>query len=214
MVSAAAALGGVGYRGAVVAHVDKLVLAVTSPDEWDHWLASVADPGGVRLRLRKKGSTRLGITYREALEVALCHGWIDGQAQSDDEDFYLQAFTPRRASSPWSQINRDHVERLLAAGRMQPAGQAEIDRAKADGRWNAAYRQRDAMVPPDLQQALDASPKAMAAFAGLSGQNRFAILFRIGNLKRPQTRIRKIGEYVAMLERGETIHPQKSSAPG
>jgi uncharacterized protein YdeI (YjbR/CyaY-like superfamily) len=197
----------------VVAHADKPVLALTSADEWERWLESSADPGGVRLRLRKKGSTKPGITYSDALEVALCHGWIDGQAQSDSEDFYLQAFTPRRARSPWSQINCERAERLLATGRMRPAGQAEIDRAKADGRWDAAYRLRDAVVPPDLQLALDASPTAAAAFARLSSQNRFAILFRIGNVKRPATRARKIGEYVAMLERGETIYPQKATQP-
>jgi uncharacterized protein YdeI (YjbR/CyaY-like superfamily) len=192
----------------VVAHADKPVLAVTSVEEWERWLEASPDPGGVRLRLRKKGSTAPGISYLEAVEVALCHGWIDGQGQSGDENFYLQAFTPRRERSPWSQINRERVERLVSAGRMRPAGQAEVDRAKADGRWDAAYRQRDAVVPPDLQQALDASPTAPAAFAALSSQNRFAILFRIGNVKRAATRERKIREYVAMLERGETIYPQ------
>ncbi|MEO5723205.1 MAG: YdeI/OmpD-associated family protein, partial [Ilumatobacteraceae bacterium] len=119
-------------------------------------------------------------------------------------------FTPRRARSPWSQVNRERVERLIAVGRMRPTGQTEIDRAKADGRWDAAYRQRTATVPPDLQQALDASPGAAAAFADLSSQNRFAILFRLGNVKRQETQARKISEYIAMLERGETIHPQKA----
>ncbi len=138
--------------------------------------------------------------------MALCRGWIDGQIQSDDADFFLQAFTPRRSRSPWSQINRAHVERLINEGRMRPSGQAEIDRAKADGRWQAAYRQKTSTVPEDLQAALDASPSAAAAFARLTSQNRFAILFRLGNLKRAETRQRKLHEYVAMLERGESLH--------
>lgn len=191
----------------MVAHADKPTLYVTSPEAWEHWLEHASDPGGVRVRLRKKRSMKPGITYAEALDVALCHGWIDGQIEGEDDDFFLQAFTPRRVRSPWSRINRGHVERLVAAGRMRPAGQAEVDRAKADGRWDAAYRQRGATVPPDLEQALAASPTAALAFAGLSSQNRFAILFRIGNVKRPETRARKIGEYMAMLERGETIYP-------
>jgi uncharacterized protein YdeI (YjbR/CyaY-like superfamily) len=190
----------------VVAHDDKPVLSVTSTAEFERWIQSADNVGGVRLRLRKKSSKVPGITYAEALDVALCHGWIDGQKQSGDEDSFLQAFTPRRSRSPWSQINRDHVERLINEGRMRPAGQAEVDRAKADGRWQAAYRQKDSPIPEDLRAALDASPTAAVAFEQLTSQNRFAILFRLGNVKRAETRQRKLHEYVAMLERGETLH--------
>lgn len=191
----------------VVAHADKPILYVTAPEEWERWIEGDTTGGGVRLRLRKKSSTKPGITYAEALDVALCHGWIDGQVQSQDEDFFLQAFTPRRARSPWSQVNREHVDRLIAAGRMRAGGHAEIERAKSDGRWDAAYRQRNAPVPEDLQAALAASPAAAQAFAGLSSQNRWAILFRLGNVKRAETRQRKLGEYILMLEQGRTLHP-------
>jgi uncharacterized protein YdeI (YjbR/CyaY-like superfamily) len=177
-----------------------------STDEWERFLES--DPGddGVRLQLRKRSSSAPGITWDDALEVALCFGWIDGQSKRLDEDYMLQAFTPRRRSSPWSQINQGHVERLIAEGRMRPAGQAEIDRAKADGRWDAAYRAKDAAPPADLQAAIDASPAAAAAWPTLTKQNRFAIIFRTTQLKRPESRERAIAKYVAMLERGETLY--------
>jgi uncharacterized protein YdeI (YjbR/CyaY-like superfamily) len=192
----------------VVAHADKPVLYTTTAQEWEQWIeADTTGGGGVRLRLRKKSTTKPGITYAEALDVALCHGWIDGQIQAEDDDFFLQAFTPRRSRSPWSQINRGHVDRLIAAGRMRSGGQAEIDRAKADGRWDAAYRQRDAPIPDDLATALATSPAAAEAFAALSSQNRFAILFRIGNVERAETRQRKLAEYIAMLEQSKTLHP-------
>jgi uncharacterized protein YdeI (YjbR/CyaY-like superfamily) len=175
-------------------------------DEWERWLVTAADDGGVRLRLGKKSSKLAGITYAEALDVALCHGWIDGQIQSESGDYFLQAFTPRRKASPWSKVNREHVARLISEGRMRAGGQAEIDRAKADGRWDAAYQQKNAKLPDDLQVALDANPVAAEFFAGLSSQNRFAIIFRLGNVKRAATRERKLAEYVAMLERGEALH--------
>ncbi len=189
---------------------DKPVLEPETVEEWEAWLA--ANPGldGVRLRLRKKASDRPGITYPEALDSALCFGWIDGQAGALDDDYFLQVFTPRRRRSVWSQRNRDHVARLAAAGRMRAAGLAEVERAKADGRWDAAYRQKDAPVPDDLQAALDASPKADAFFAGLSAQNRFAILFRINSVKLAKTRAAKIETFIAMLERGATPYPQKT----
>jgi uncharacterized protein YdeI (YjbR/CyaY-like superfamily) len=193
----------------VAAVSDKPVLVVSSVEEWEAWLAANPDADGVRLRLRKTSSVQPGITYAQALDSALCFGWIDGQAGALDADYSLRVFTPRRARSIWSQRNRDHIERLTAAGRMRPSGQAEVERAKADGRWDAAYRQRDAPVPADLQLALDASPVAQTSFTGLSGQNRFAILFRIGNVKRASTRAAKVAQFVAMLERGETIYPQK-----
>ncbi len=193
----------------MVAVNDKPILAVDTVGEWEEFLEASPASDGVRLRLRKKASAMAGITYAEALDAALCFGWIDGQAGSLDEDYHLQVFTPRRPRSVWSKRNRDHVERLTALGRMRAAGQLQIDRAKADGRWDAAYRQKDAEVPADLQAALDASPAAAAFFAQLSSQNRFAITFRIGNVKRADTRARKIVTFVEMLERGETLHPQK-----
>jgi uncharacterized protein YdeI (YjbR/CyaY-like superfamily) len=192
---------------------DKPVLVVSSVDEWESWLAANAstDSGahGVRLRLRKNASTQPGITYAEALDGALCFGWIDGQAAAFDGDYTLRVFTPRRARSMWSQRNREHVERLTSKGRMQPAGIAEVERAQADGRWDAAYRQKDAPVPADLQAALDASPQAAAFFAELTSQNRFAILFRINSVKREATRAAKIRTFVTMLENRETVHPQR-----
>jgi uncharacterized protein YdeI (YjbR/CyaY-like superfamily) len=187
---------------------EKPVLEVATVAEWEAFLDAHPDSDGVRLRLRKTASTLPGITYAEALDAALCFGWIDGQRNSLDGDYHLQVFTPRRARSIWSQRNQEHVARLTAAGRMRPSGRAEVDRAKADGRWEAAYSQSKGEVPPDLQAALDASPTAAANFATLSSQNRFAILFRIGNVKQASTRARKIATFVDMLERGETLHPQ------
>lgn len=188
---------------------DKPLLCVDTVAEWEAFLAAPTHDDGVRLRLRKTASSQPGITYAEALDAALCFGWIDGQRGALDDDYHLQVFTPRRSRSIWSQRNRDLVNRLLSEGRMRPAGQAQLDWAKADGRWDAAYRQKDAPVPPDLQVALDASPTAASFFSQLSSQNRFAILFRIGNVKRADTRARKIAGFVEMLERGETHYPQK-----
>lgn len=189
----------------MVAHADKPELHVDSVEEWEQWLDDEPDPGGVRLRLRKKATTKPGITYAEALDVALCFGWIDGQSQSLDADYFLQSFTPRRAKSPWSKINTEHVARLISEGRMRPGGQAEIDRAKSDGRWDAAYSMRDATVPAELQAALDTDPVAAAAFAAQSAQSRFAMIFRLGSLKRASSRTARAAEYVAMLRRGETL---------
>lgn len=190
----------------MVAHADKPELHVDTVAEWERFLENDPDPGGVRLRLRKKATTKPGITYAEALDVALCFGWIDGQSNSVDADYFLQAFTPRRAKSPWSKINTEHVARLIAEGRMREGGQAEIDRAKADGRWDAAYRVRDAVVPDELQAALDADPEAAAAFAAQSSQNRWAMIYRLGSLKRESSRTARTAEYVAMLKRGESLH--------
>jgi len=188
---------------------DRELLLFATAAEFETWLAANLTHDGIRLQLRKKNSTKPGMLYAEALDVALCWGWIDGQKGSLDEDYFFNGFSPRRARSPWSQVNREHVERLTAEGRMRPEGQAEIDRAQADGRWDAAYRQKDAEIPADLQFALDASPAALAMFAKLSSQNRFAILFRIGSVKRAETRERKIAHFVTMLANGETIYPQK-----
>jgi len=189
----------------MVSFADKPILPFVAAGEWEAYLADAPDPGGVRLKLRKKAAVDPGLTYAEALDVALCHGWIDGQAGAFDEQFMLQAFTPRRRASPWSQVNREHVARLIEAGRMRPAGLAEIERAKADGRWDAAYRQKGAEVPPDLLAALEADPAAAAFFATVSGQKRFALLFRLQQLKRPESRERRIREYVELLHDGRTL---------
>ena len=192
----------------MVAARDKPTVNADTVAEWEAFMEANPDHDGVRLRLRRKASVEPGITYAEALDAALCFGWIDGQTGALNDDYHLQVFTPRRARSIWSQRNRDHVERLQQTGRMRATGQQQIDRAKADGRWEAAYRQKDAAVPEDLQSALDSSPSAAAFFVQLSSQNRWAILFRIGNVKRAETRAAKIVMFVGMLERGETVHPQ------
>jgi uncharacterized protein YdeI (YjbR/CyaY-like superfamily) len=188
---------------------DKPILEFDAVEEWERYLEGETHPHGVRLRVRKITSAKPGILVADALQVALCFGWIDGQRNGLDEDYLLQAFSPRRPRSTWSQVNREFVEKLIAEGRMRPAGQAEIDRAKADGRWDAAYRQKDTPVPDDLRAALDANPAAAALFERLSAQNRFAVLFRIGNVKRAETRERKIAGYVADLANGVTIYPQR-----
>lgn len=190
----------------MASRTNKPELHVDTVAEWEDWLDSNPDQGGVRLRLRKKGTTRPGITYAEALDVALCFGWIDGQSSSLDADYYLQTFTPRRPRSMWSKVNIGHVTRLIEEGRMRPEGQHEIDRAKADGRWESAYRQRDGDVPVELQEALDADPEIARAFASQSAQNRFSMAFRVANLKRPASRAARVAEYVEMLKRGETLH--------
>ena len=195
--------------GAMAENSGKPILLFGTAPDWEAWLEENVDHDGIRLQLVKKNSSAPGISYDEALEVALCFGWIDGQASTHDDDYFLRAFTPRRARSMWSQRNRDLVARLIETGRMRPAGFAEIERAQTDGRWEAAYRQKDSPVPEDLQAALDASPVAAELFSRLSSQNRFAILFRISGVKRPATRAANIAKYVAMLERGETIYPQK-----
>lgn len=189
----------------MVSFADKPIFHPRTVADWESYLENDPPDGGVRVQLRKKNSVAPGIVYAEALDVALCFGWIDGQIGRLDDDYTLQAFTPRRTRSPWSQINRDHVERLIVAGRMRPGGQAEIDRAKADGRWDTAYRQKDAVVPDDLRAALDMSPAASDFFATLTGSARFAFLFRLSNAKRADTRARRIAEYIDLLERRQTL---------
>jgi uncharacterized protein YdeI (YjbR/CyaY-like superfamily) len=190
----------------MVAVNDKPLIHFASSDEFVAFLENDPPDHGVRVQLVKKGDDRPGIDWQQAVEVALCYGWIDGQAAGTIDGYRVVSFTPRRARSPWSQINIGHTERLIADGRMRPGGQAEIDRAKADGRWDAAYRVKGAEPPPDLQAALDASPKASAMWEAMTKQNRFAIIFRTTQVKRPETRARKIADYVAMLERGETLY--------
>ena len=190
-------------------------LVVADARAWLHWLArNHGRDVGVWLVLAKKGTTEpTSLTYAQALDEALCHGWIDGQIRRRDEATFFQRFTPRRARSAWSKRNVGHVERLVKEGRMTPAGLAEVERAKADGRWEVAYAgQATIELPDDLRAALDAEPRAAAAFERLSSQNRYAILYRLGTLRRADSRARRVGEYVAMLARGETIHPQRRSA--
>lgn len=166
-----------------------------------------ARSSGLWLKLAKKGTGRATVTYSEALEVALCYGWIDGQRAAYDETWFLQRFTPRRARSPWSLTNRDTASRLVDAGLMQPAGLAQIEGAKADGRWDAAYAgSRSIEVPADFQAALDADPVARERFASINRTNRFAILYRIHDAKRPETRAARIEKFVAMLAAGETSY--------
>lgn len=176
---------------------------------FEAWLA--AEPwtsAGLWVKLAKKGSGIAGITHGEAIEAALCHGWIDGLAHPCDEKSWLLRFTPRKKRSKWSQINRDRALALIASHRMRKAGLAEVEAAKADGRWEAAYApQSKAEIPPDLQAALDANPEAAAFFATLKSANRYAILYRVTEAKRPETRARRIEKFIAMLERKETIHP-------
>jgi uncharacterized protein YdeI (YjbR/CyaY-like superfamily) len=189
-------------------------LIVRDAAAWRTWLAKHhGDPAGVWLVLAKRGTEKpTSLTYGQALEEALCHGWIDGQVRRRDETTYRQRFTPRRRHSGWSKRNTGIAERLLAEGRMHPAGVAEVERAKTDGRWDAAYAgPADIDVPSDLADALAAEPKAQAMFATLNSQNRYAVLYRIETAKRPETRARRIGQFVAMLARGETVYPQRSS---
>lgn len=172
------------------------------------WLGQQLDDApGVWIRFAKKGATFNSLSKAEAIDQALCHGWIDGQLDKYDASSWLVRFTPRKARSKWSQVNRTRAEELVAQGLMTARGQRDIDSAKADGRWEAAYAPvSTAQVPPDLQQALDQNPEAKAFFASLTGANRYAILYRIGAVKRPETRARRIAQFVAMLERGETVH--------
>jgi uncharacterized protein YdeI (YjbR/CyaY-like superfamily) len=177
---------------------------------WRTWLGAHHEEPGVWLVLAKKGHTEpTALIYEQALDEALCHGWIDGQVRRRDERTYRQRFTPRRSRSQWSERNVGKVERLLAEGRMHPAGLAAVAQAKAQGSWDAAYPgQASIEVPADLTGALAAEPAAQATFERLSSQNRYAVLYRIHSAKRSDTRARRIERFVEMLARGETIHPQ------
>jgi uncharacterized protein YdeI (YjbR/CyaY-like superfamily) len=188
-------------------------LLVVDAAAWRAYLEGT-DADGVWLVLAKKGTTEpTKLSYGEALEEALCFGWIDGQVRRRDEVTYRQRFTPRRARSVWSKRNVAHSERLIAEGRMAPAGLAAIERAKADGRWEAAYAGPATIeVPPELAAALAGEPKANAMFETLTSQNRYAILHRLALAKRPETQTRRIEQFVAMLARGETIYPQKRTS--
>jgi uncharacterized protein YdeI (YjbR/CyaY-like superfamily) len=182
-----------------------------SKQAWERWLETHHEKSqGVWIEFAKKGSGRASVNYKEALEVALCYGWIDGQTAAVDETWYRQRFTPRRPRSKWSQINRASVERLHAEGRLAPAGLRQMEAAKRDGRWEAAYASpRNMEVPPDLEAALQADSRLRRAFDELDSQNRFAILYRLHDAKRPETRARRLAEYLRLLAAGETPHPRR-----
>lgn len=184
------------------------VVPFASEQAWEKWLDTHhADAPGVWLKLAKLDSGIPSVTYAQALDVALCYGWIDGQKGAFDDEYWLQRFTPRGARSKWSKINCGKVDALIAAGRMKPTGLREVEAARADGRWEAAYAgAKTIIVPEDLLRALDANPKAKAFFATLKSANRYAILFRLHEAKKPETRVRRLEKFVAMLEAGETLH--------
>lgn len=185
------------------------VMHFKSQKDWTTWLdKNHAKSSGVWLQIAKKTGDLKSVSYAEALEVALCYGWIDGQGKGLDESAWLQKFTPRGPRSIWSKINRTKAMKLIESGRMKPAGLAAIDRAKKSGQWAAAYdSHRTAAVPADLQAALDQNSKAQAFFAALDSTNRYAILFRLQTAKKAETRARRLEQFVRMLENHEKIHP-------
>jgi len=186
----------------------KPILQLASPEEWEAWLdAEHAGSDGVWLKFAKKGSGVTTVVYAEALDVALCFGWIDSQVMTLDERFYLQKFTPRRSRSKWSKINVEKIEALTKAGRMRPAGLEQVELAKADGRWDAAYSSPANMTePPDLKKALKASPKAAEFWATLNKSNRFAAIYQLEDAKKPETRERRLAKFIGMFERGEKLY--------
>jgi uncharacterized protein YdeI (YjbR/CyaY-like superfamily) len=185
------------------------VVAFADAKAWRTWLAkNYASSTGVWLQIAKKGTDVDSVSYSDALDVALCYGWIDGQKAKLDDDAWLQRFCPRTSRSKWSKLNRERVERLTATGKMKGPGVAEVERAKADGRWERAYDAASAAtVPVDLQRELDRHPTASKFFATLDSRNRYAILYRIQDAKKSETRARRIDKYVAMLDAHEKIHP-------
>lgn len=186
---------------------DLPIIAFDDADAWEQWLVAQADAKGLWLKIAKKGAGVPTVNYAEALDVALCHGWIDGQKRSFDDRFFLQRFTPRRPKGLWSKINIGHVERLIAAGRMRDGGLREVEAAKADGRWDAAYDGARAMeVPPELAAALAKNRKAKAFFETLNSTNRYAVCWRVQTAKKPETKEKRVEALVAMLARGEKLH--------
>lgn len=185
------------------------ILPFAAPTDWEAWLeANHASSRGLWVKIAKKGAGVATIDYAQALEGALCWGWIDGQRGALDDRFWLQRFTPRGRRSKWSRINRDKVTELIAQGRMRRPGMAQVERAQADGRWDAAYESQSRIgVPDDLRRALDANPAAAAFFATLNRVNRYAILYRLQDAKRPETRARRLDQFVAMLAEGKTLYP-------
>jgi uncharacterized protein YdeI (YjbR/CyaY-like superfamily) len=203
-----------GFQGgcdAIVQSDSLPVIAFASASDWELWLSKQPRSSkGIWLKLAKKDSGIKSVSRQEAIDGALCYGWIDGQLQKFDERYWLVRFTPRSARSKWSSINQSKVQTLIDTGRMNAAGLEEVKRAKADGRWKAAYPpQSKAEVPSDLQAALDANPKAKRLFSKLDSANRYAILYRVHNTTKPVARASKIEQFVLMLSRGKTIHPWK-----
>lgn len=188
---------------------DLPMISFDSQASWESWLAEhhAASPG-LWLKLAKRDSGYTSVSYAEAVESALCYGWIDSQKASSDDKFWLQRFTPRRPRSKWSQINRSKAEELIAQGRMQPAGLQEVERARADGRWDAAYASQSEMqVPDDFRLALEQDERARIFFAELDRANRYAILYRLQDAKRPKTRARRIAQFVVMLSENRKLYP-------
>ena len=190
-----------------MAKAEQPVVFFASPAEMEAWLEERGEASdGIWLKFAKKDSGIRSVVYAEAVEIALCHGWIDGQARRLDDDHYLQRFTPRRARSKWSKINREKAERLISEGRMRPAGLREVERAREDGRWDEAYDSpATATVPDDFRDALDAEPAAREFFETLGSTKRYSFLYRIKDAKRPETRARRIAEYVELLREGKTL---------
>lgn len=191
------------------------VISFESKKKWSEWLVKQHDKSyGLWLKLAKKDSGIPSITYEEALDVALCYGWIDGQKKGFDDKYWLQKFTPRGARSIWSKINTEKVERLIASGEMKPAGMRAIEAAKQDGRWDAAYAsQKNSAMPDDFQAALDKNKKAKAFFATLKSAERYSFLFRIQTAKKAETRAKRIQQFLEMLENGESIHEFNKKGP-
>jgi uncharacterized protein YdeI (YjbR/CyaY-like superfamily) len=185
-------------------------MAFSDQSDFESWLEREHhNVDGLWIAIAKKDTQVPSVTHAQALEVALCFGWIDGQRRAHDEVHFLQRFTPRKARSPWSKINRAKAEALIDCDRMRPAGIAEVERARRDGRWDAAYEgAKSATIPADLQVELDADAEAAAFFESLSSQNRYSIIYRINQAKKPETRQRRIAKYLEMLQKQETIHPQ------
>lgn len=190
---------------------DLPVIAFKSLQDWETWLAAqAAGSSGAWLKLAKKSAKVTSVSRQEAIDGALCHGWIDGQLDKFDDDWWLVRFTPRKSNSKWSEKNRDRASELLNLKRMSAAGLREIQQAKADGRWDQAYApQSTAAIPADLSAALAKNKKAMSFFASLDGANRYAIVYRVQTAKKPETRASRIETFIDMLSRGETIHPLK-----
>ena len=184
------------------------IISFASQAEWTDWLAKHHDQStGLWLKLAKKDSGIPSVTYEQAVESALCYGWIDGLKKSFDGQFWLQKFTPRGPKSIWSKINVEKAEKLIASGQMQPAGLKTVEAAKLDGRWEQAYAsQKNIGIPEDFQRALDASPKAREFFATLKSASRYSFLFRIQTAKKAETRAKRIEQFIAMLERGEKFN--------
>jgi|SRR5437588_3715588 len=183
------------------------IIQLSDQQAWERWLEQHGSSPGVWLKIAKKGTAERTVSHAEALELALCFGWIDGQRLACDETFFLQRFTPRKPRSNWSQINRAKAEELIAQKRMRPPGLAQVQAAKQDGRWDTAYEpQSRATVPEDFQRELDRNPKAKAFFETLRGANRYAFLYRIGEAKRPETRAKRIANFIAMLGEERTFY--------